>query len=122
MTLVGPRPEQPQISAGLEETLPLWRGRYRYKPGLTGWAQVRCGYAGSQDGSAWKLAHDLYYLRHQSLALDTAILAQTAYSLFPAAVPGDRRQPVRHRHRHGPERAAGAERGRGGVPMPSSAA
>jgi lipopolysaccharide/colanic/teichoic acid biosynthesis glycosyltransferase len=82
MTLVGPRPEQPQIAADIERRLPLWRGRYRYKPGLTGWAQIRCGYAGSCDGSAWKLAHDLFYLRHQSLALDVAILAQTARIVF----------------------------------------
>jgi lipopolysaccharide/colanic/teichoic acid biosynthesis glycosyltransferase len=78
MTLVGPRPEQPEIAARLDEALPLWRGRHRYKPGLTGWAQVNCGYSGSADGSAIKLAHDLYYLRRQSLALDVAILAQTA--------------------------------------------
>jgi exopolysaccharide biosynthesis polyprenyl glycosylphosphotransferase len=82
MTLVGPRPEQPEIAAGLEALLPFWRARYRYKPGLTGWAQIHCGYAGSQDGSAWKLAHDLYYLRHQSLALDAAILVQTGYTLL----------------------------------------
>ncbi len=82
MSIVGPRPEQPEIAAGLEAVLPHWRGRYRYRPGLTGWAQVSCGYAGSTDGSAWKLAHDLYYLRHQSLALDTAILVQTAYTLL----------------------------------------
>ena len=78
MTLVGPRPEQPEIVESLAEGLPLWRGRHRYKPGVTGWAQVRCGYGGSHDGSALKLANDLYYLRHQSLALDMAILAQTA--------------------------------------------
>jgi UDP-glucose 4-epimerase len=78
MTLVGPRPEQPDIVDGLGKALPMWRGRHRYKPGLTGWAQVRCGYAGSHDGSARKLAHDLYYLRHHSLALDAAIVAQTA--------------------------------------------
>ncbi|HEU0305304.1 MAG TPA: exopolysaccharide biosynthesis polyprenyl glycosylphosphotransferase [Gaiellaceae bacterium] len=78
MTLVGPRPEQPEIVESLEGEQPLWRGRHRYKPGLTGWAQVRCGYGGSHDGSALKLANDLYYLRHQSLALDMAILAQTA--------------------------------------------
>ncbi len=82
MTLVGPRPEQPRIAAELERALPLWRGRYRYKPGLTGWAQIHCGYAGSRDGSAWKLAHDLYYLRHQSLALDVAILVQTARTVL----------------------------------------
>jgi UDP-glucose 4-epimerase len=78
MTLVGPRPEQPDIVDDLRKALPMWHGRHRYKPGLTGWAQVRCGYAGSHDGSARKLAHDLYYLRRHSLALDAAIVAQTA--------------------------------------------
>jgi UDP-glucose 4-epimerase len=84
MTLVGPRPEQPEFVESLEEGLPLWRGRHRYKPGVTGWAQVRCGYGGSNDGSALKLANDLYYLRHQSLALDLAILAQTAVTALSA--------------------------------------
>jgi UDP-glucose 4-epimerase len=79
MTLVGPRPEQPEIAARLQEVLALWRGRYRHKPGLTGWAQIRAGYGGSDEGSAWKLAHDLYYLRRRSLALDIAILARTAF-------------------------------------------
>jgi len=87
MTLVGPRPEQPDIVAKLEAELPLWRGRHRYKPGLTGWAQVRCGYAGSHDGSARKLAHDLYYLRHHSLALDAAIVVQTARLLVARRTP-----------------------------------
>jgi UDP-glucose 4-epimerase len=82
MTLVGPRPEQPELAAQLEQTLPYWRGRYRHKPGITGWAQIRCGYAGSHDGAAWKLAHDLYYLRRRSLALDAAILLQTASTLL----------------------------------------
>jgi UDP-glucose 4-epimerase len=82
MTFVGPRPEQPDIVERLEQQLPLWRGRHRHKPGLTGWAQVRCGYGGSDDGSARKLAHDLYYLRHRSLAFDVAILAQTAVTLL----------------------------------------
>jgi exopolysaccharide biosynthesis polyprenyl glycosylphosphotransferase len=82
MALVGPRPEQPELAARLEESVPFWRGRYRHKPGVTGWAQIRCGYAGSDDGSAWKLAHDLYYLRHRSLILDAAILLQTASTLL----------------------------------------
>jgi lipopolysaccharide/colanic/teichoic acid biosynthesis glycosyltransferase len=84
MALVGPRPEQPEIAARLERSMPFWRGRYRHLPGLTGWAQIRCGYAGSNDGSAWKLAHDLYYLRRQSLVLDMAILLQTASTLLLA--------------------------------------
>jgi UDP-glucose 4-epimerase len=110
MTLVGPRPEQPEIVERLKETLPLWHGRHRHKPGLTGWAQVRCGYAGSDDGSACKLAHDLYYLRHQSLALDVAILAHTAVMVLfaprhdeaaarPFVVPPSEEVVARHRPR-----------------------
>ena len=37
-------------------------------PGITGWAQLRCGYAGSDIGSAWKLCHDLFYVKHRSTA------------------------------------------------------
>jgi hypothetical protein len=51
------------------------------KPGITGWAQVRCGYAGSDVGSAWKLCHDLYYLKHRSLGLDLVILGETIRTL-----------------------------------------
>jgi exopolysaccharide biosynthesis polyprenyl glycosylphosphotransferase len=89
MSVVGPRPEQPEFVERLELTLPHYNRRHLIKPGLTGWAQVRCGYAGSDSGSAWKLCHDLYYLKHQSLGLDVAILLETVRTLiadqqFPA--------------------------------------
>ncbi len=94
MTLVGPRPEQPSFVERLEQTVPFYSRRHLIKPGVTGWAQVRCGYAGSDTGSAWKLCHDLYYLKHRSLALDVAILAETLrtlvadpqYSVEPAGI------------------------------------
>ena len=47
------------------------------KPGITGWAQVRCGYSGSHIGSAWKLCHDLYYLKRRSLVFDLLIMLET---------------------------------------------
>ena len=78
MTLVGPRPERPQFTTELHRSLPHYDRRHFLKPGLTGWAQVRCGYAGSVEGSAQKLSHDLYYLKHRSLALDLMILLETA--------------------------------------------
>ena len=78
MTLVGPRPERPQHTSKLEQALPHYGRRHHLKPGLTGWAQVRCGYAGSDSGSALKLSHDLYYMKHRSLALDLQILVETA--------------------------------------------
>jgi len=91
MSVVGPRPEQPEFVERLEHALPHYNRRHMVKPGLTGWAQVRCGYAGSDAGSAWKLCHDLFYLKHQSLWLDLAILAETARTLvadrqYPAPV------------------------------------
>lgn len=77
MTLVGPRPEQPQMVAELERTLAHYRRRHLVKPGVTGWAQVRCGYAGSVVGTAWKTCHDLYYLKHRTLASDLLIMIET---------------------------------------------
>ena len=77
MRLVGPRPERPEIVTELERTLPHYSGRHHVKPGVTGWAQVRCGYAGSAFGSAWKLCHDLFYLKHRSLLSDSLIMLET---------------------------------------------
>ena len=82
MSLVGPRPEQPEFVEQLEEVLPFYQRRHLLKPGLTGWAQVRCGYAGSDIGSAWKLSHDLYYLKHRSMAFDLAIIGETFRTVF----------------------------------------
>ena len=77
MTLVGPRPERPEIIAELERLFPHYKRRLMVKPGVTGWAQVRCGYAGSALGTAWKLCHDLYYLKHRNLLADTLIMIET---------------------------------------------
>jgi exopolysaccharide biosynthesis polyprenyl glycosylphosphotransferase len=82
MSLVGPRPEQPEFVERLEEFIPFYERRHLLKPGVTGWAQVRCGYAGSDTGSAWKLSHDLYYLKHRSLSFDLAMLGETVRTLF----------------------------------------
>jgi exopolysaccharide biosynthesis polyprenyl glycosylphosphotransferase len=81
MSLVGPRPEQPDFVDRLERTVPYYSRRHLIRPGITGWAQVRCGYAGSDLGSAWKLCHDLYYLKHRSPGLDLAIIAETLRTL-----------------------------------------
>jgi exopolysaccharide biosynthesis polyprenyl glycosylphosphotransferase len=77
MSLVGPRPEQLAFVVRLEATLPFYQRRHLIRPGLTGWAQVRCGYAGSDDGAAWKLCNDLYYVKYRSLGLDLLLLIET---------------------------------------------
>ncbi|HWM12788.1 MAG TPA: exopolysaccharide biosynthesis polyprenyl glycosylphosphotransferase [Solirubrobacteraceae bacterium] len=82
MSLVGPRPEQPQFVDRLEQLLPFYQRRHLIRPGITGWAQIRCGYAGSDIGSAWKLCHDLYYAKHRSAGVDLLILCETLATLF----------------------------------------
>ena len=82
MSLVGPRPEQPPFVDRLEQMLPFYQRRHLMRPGITGWAQIRCGYAGSDIGSAWKLCHDLYYAKHRSAGVDLLILCETLATLF----------------------------------------
>jgi lipopolysaccharide/colanic/teichoic acid biosynthesis glycosyltransferase len=81
MSVVGPRPEQPVFVARLEREFPFYHRRHVLRPGLAGWAQARCGYAGSDCGSAWKLSHDLYYLKRRSLLFDLSILLQTLWQV-----------------------------------------
>lgn len=76
MTLVGPRPEQRDLIAKLEHQLPWYDRRHLVKPGLAGWAQARCGYSGSEEGTSWKLCHDLFYLKHRSVYFDTLVLVE----------------------------------------------
>ena len=77
MSIVGPRPEQPGYVRTLEQMIPFYTRRHLVRPGVTGWAQVRCGYAGTEVGSAWKMCHDLYYLKHRSPTLDLVIIFET---------------------------------------------
>ena len=76
-----PRPERPEIVAELEQRFPRYSRRHLVKPGATGWAALRCGYAGSRQGSAWKLCHDLFYVKHRSILGDLLILFETAFEL-----------------------------------------
>ncbi len=82
MTLVGPRPERPEMVAELEGRYSHYTRRHLLKPGIAGWAQVRCGYAGSEAGAAWKLCHDLYYIKYRSILIDLLITFETAFVTF----------------------------------------
>lgn len=84
MTIVGPRPEPPDLVRALGDVVPYYERRALVKPGLTGWAQVRCGYAGDQVGTAWKMCHDLFYVKHRSVAFDVLIMLQTLHVLVEA--------------------------------------
>lgn len=77
MSLVGPRPERPEMIERLRTDLPAIERRLAVRPGLTGLAQVRNGYSNDLRGARRKLAYDLWYLRRQSLWQDLRLLVQT---------------------------------------------
>ena len=87
MSMVGPRPERPEFIAMLEESIPFWSRRLLIKPGMTGWAQVHCGYASDAAAAHEKLAYDFWYLRHRNLAVDLAVLVQTLRVVLDVLVP-----------------------------------
>jgi len=77
MSLVGPRPERPELIERFRED---WRGymlRQHVKAGITGWAQVN-GLRG-QTSLRKRLQYDLFYIRHWSLLFDLRILWLTAF-------------------------------------------
>ena len=81
LSIVGPRPEQPPYVDELVSKLPFYAVRHLVRPGLTGWAQVKYGYAGSESDALEKLQYDFYYLRHQSLSFDLRIIGRTLRSV-----------------------------------------
>ena len=85
LSFVGPRPELPAIAAVYERELPHYRLRYLVPPGLSGWAQIYHYDAprGPADieRTKRKLSYDLYYLKHRSFMLDSAIVLKTLRAL-----------------------------------------
>ena len=82
LSVVGPRPEQPQYVAELTEKLPFYPLRHLVRPGLTGWAQVKYGYAGNETDALEKLQYEFWYLRHQNVRTDARIIGRTLRSVF----------------------------------------
>ena len=77
LSLIGPRPERPEIEEELERHIPHYRVRHWIRPGLSGWAQVCYPYGASVEDSRMKLSYDLYYLRNTSVFLDFLITIKT---------------------------------------------
>jgi exopolysaccharide biosynthesis polyprenyl glycosylphosphotransferase len=78
MDLVGPRPEMAGNVKTMEEQIPYFALRTTVRPGVTGWAQIKYGYAVSQEEVTEKTRYDLYYIAHRSIWLDLGILLDTA--------------------------------------------
>ncbi len=84
MSLIGPRPERPELDQSLTEKIPHYQKRYWMPPGLSGWAQVCAPYASTLEETEHKLSYDLYYLRHFSTGLDLLILTKTIKTILRA--------------------------------------
>ena len=82
MSMVGPRPERPDIVEPLSQLIPYYHERHMVKPGLTGWAQICYRYGSSVADARRKLQFDLYYIKHMSLELDVIILLRTFGTLL----------------------------------------
>ncbi|MBZ5700342.1 MAG: TIGR03013 family PEP-CTERM/XrtA system glycosyltransferase [Acidobacteriia bacterium] len=82
MNFVGPRPERPEFDASLKQGIPYYYLRQIVRPGITGWAQINCGYGASLEQSKEKMRYDLYYIKNMSLALDLLIVFQTVKTVL----------------------------------------
>ena len=79
MSLVGPRPERPEIAAEYEKEIPEFSYRLKVKAGLTGYAQV---YGKYNTTPYDKLKLDLTYIENYSFFLDLQLIATTVKILF----------------------------------------
>jgi exopolysaccharide biosynthesis polyprenyl glycosylphosphotransferase len=77
MSLVGPRPERPELIEGFKEEIPHYNFRHNIKPGVTGWAQVH-GLRGDTCLRE-RVKFDLDYIENWNLALDLQIMLMTFY-------------------------------------------
>ena len=79
MSVVGPRPERPEIAAKYEKELPEFRLRLQSKAGLTGYAQI---YGKYNTTPYDKLSMDLMYIAHPSIMQDLKLIFATFKILF----------------------------------------
>ena len=77
MSLIGPRPERPYFTEKLKEKFPLYDRRFRVRPGITGWSQIKHPSDLEEDDVRQKLRYDFYYIENLSLNLDLKILIST---------------------------------------------
>jgi exopolysaccharide biosynthesis polyprenyl glycosylphosphotransferase len=77
MSLVGPRPERPEMIPALQKHIPAYDFRHLVPPGLTGWAQINYPYGASVEDAIQKTNYDLYYVTRRSCVGDLLILMET---------------------------------------------
>ena len=84
MSLIGPRPERPEVIAGkgLAGDVPGYDLRTLVRPGVSGLAQIQLPADSDQLSVRHKVLYDLYYLSHQTVWLDARIVVGTLLKAF----------------------------------------
>jgi Undecaprenyl-phosphate glucose phosphotransferase len=80
MSLVGPRPERPELIEQFKHNIPNYMLRHKIKAGMTGWAQVN-GWRGNTSLEK-RIEHDLHYIEHWSVSFDLQIIFMTLFKGF----------------------------------------
>jgi exopolysaccharide biosynthesis polyprenyl glycosylphosphotransferase len=83
MSIIGPRPERPELTAQFEALIPGYTRRHEIPPGITGLAQIHGRYHTDPE---YKLGHDLQYLVNWSPVLDLQILVRTVWVVLARRV------------------------------------
>ncbi|MCR4330745.1 MAG: sugar transferase [Patescibacteria group bacterium] len=86
ISLVGPRPETPELVKLYEKEIPYYNVRHLIKPGLSGWAQMyheeHPHHGPDIEETRRKLSYDLYYIKNRSVLLDLKIALKTLKTLL----------------------------------------
>ena len=82
MSVVGPRPEIPELVSVIENDVPYFSFRCWSRPGITGMAQIRYRYCADISDAREKLRYDLYYIKNWSILMDIQIMLRTVTALM----------------------------------------
>jgi len=86
LSLIGPRPELPDLVKRYSQDIPYYNVRHLIKPGLSGWAQIyhdaHPHHGVATEETKNKLSYDLYYIKNRSLLLDLKIALRTMRTLL----------------------------------------
>jgi lipopolysaccharide/colanic/teichoic acid biosynthesis glycosyltransferase len=86
LSLIGPRPELPNLVKLYEKEISFYNVRHLIKPGLSGWAQLYQKtppkFATDYDQTKVKLSYDLFYIKNRSFLLDLKIALKTVKTLL----------------------------------------
>ena len=77
MNVIGPRPHPASNYHLFMRNIPFYAFRATVRPGITGWAQVRYGYANDLQEEIEKMHYDMYYIKYHSFRLDCEIIVRT---------------------------------------------